>query len=112
MDKVEGLPEADRETRAESVTDTQLLPFGEREEFVALAPSTQKEGLTRDLDLLATCLDLCRGQGVGRRSTPPEDGRLRLRERQEGVGVDGAREGHLHLQAVTLEADGFTPYDG
>ena len=24
--------------------------------------------------------------------------------------MDGAREGHLHLQAVALEADGFAPY--
>ena len=29
LDEVEGLLEADRETRAEAVTDTQLLPFGE-----------------------------------------------------------------------------------
>ena len=29
LDKVEGLLEADRETRAEAITDTQLLPFGE-----------------------------------------------------------------------------------
>ena len=30
LDEVEGLLEADRETRTEAVTDTQLLPFGER----------------------------------------------------------------------------------
>ena len=30
LDEVERLLEADRETRAEAVTDTQLLPFGER----------------------------------------------------------------------------------
>ena len=30
LDEVEGLLKADRETRAEAVTDTQLLPFGER----------------------------------------------------------------------------------
>ena len=29
LDEVEGLLEADRETRAEAITDTQLLPFGE-----------------------------------------------------------------------------------
>ena len=29
LDKVEGLLEADRETRAEAITDMQLLPFGE-----------------------------------------------------------------------------------
>ena len=29
LDEVEGLLKTDRETRAESVTDTQLLPFGE-----------------------------------------------------------------------------------
>ena len=26
--------------------------------------------------------------------------------------MDGTREGHLHLQAVALEANGFAPYDG
>ena len=30
LGKVEGLLKADRETCAEAVTDTQLLPFGER----------------------------------------------------------------------------------
>ena len=26
--------------------------------------------------------------------------------------MDGTREGHLHLQAIALEAYGFAPYDG